>query len=67
MSRGFKPVKSTGSNNLFAAGHRDPILRKMLGPALLNKLAGKKPVEPKDNFEAARMYHERQSKRKEGA
>lgn len=67
MARGFKPTKSTGSSNLFAAGHRDPILRKMLGPALLAKLGGKKPVEPKDNFTAAREYYLKQQKRKQGA
>lgn len=64
MARGFKPTKSTGSSNLFAAGHRDPILKKMLGPALLANLGGKKP-RPMTNIERARQYVLQQQAKKE--
>lgn len=64
MARGYRPKKSSDDkSNLFAQGGNDPILKRMLGPALLAKLGGRKPA-PMDNFQRAREYFLQQQAKK---
>ena len=63
--RRTKQSVATGSSNFYAAGSRDPILKKLLGNDVLQYLArGKKPAPPKSNIERAREYVLAQQKSK---